>query len=106
MKKEGLVEPSFLVQRASLVASVRSQQSGHCRMGILPELLTRERLDLRPADEPNDEGATRCADQGEGRVVGPDGVYAADGPVFDLHSEKYPSRQGHDQCHGATDCPV
>jgi len=100
------VRPSSLVQRASLMGSVHWQQSAHHSRGLLPEALASERLDAGPVGEPNDEGVARCEDQREGRVVGPDGVYAADGPVFDLHSEKYPSRQGHDRCHGATDCPV
>jgi len=106
MKKEGVAKPSFLVRHASLMGSVRWQQSAHHSRGLLPEALASKRLDPRAVEEPKDEGAARLTDQGEGRVVGPDGVYAADGPVFDLHSDKYPSRQGHDRCHGATDCPV
>ena len=100
------MRPSSLVQRASLMGSVHWQQSAHHSRGLLPEALALERFDLGPVEELHDEGAVRLADQGEGRVVGADGVYATDGSVVDLHSEKHPSQQAQQEYQDATDCRV
>jgi len=96
------VKPSFLVQRASLVASVRSQQSGHCRMGTLPEVLASERIGLGPAEEPNDEGAARSVVRQESGILRAYGVCATDEPVFDAHAEKHPAQQGQDHSQEST----
>jgi len=49
-----------------------------------------DRLVLAPADEPNYEGAARCADQGEGRVAGADGVCATHRAVSTRLSRSIP----------------